>query len=55
VAFAADPTGGLPSQNWEVYLELGGSNVREFGAGVAAGCNDSWWKVPLRYIDQKFS
>ena len=37
VAFAADPAGGLPSQNWEVYSELGGSNVREFGAGVAAG------------------
>lgn len=37
VAFAGNPSGGLQSQNWEVYSELGGANVREFGAGVAAG------------------
>ncbi|KAK7698345.1 hypothetical protein SLS64_012593 [Diaporthe eres] len=36
VAFANDPTGGLPGQGWEVYAALGGSDVREFGAGVAA-------------------
>lgn len=36
VAFASDPTGGLPGQGWGVYAALGGSDVREFGAGVAA-------------------
>jgi cholinesterase len=36
VAFASDPSGGLQSQSWEVYSKLGGTNVREFGAGVAA-------------------
>lgn len=36
VTFASDPSGGLQSQNWKVYSELGGSNVREFGAGVVA-------------------
>lgn len=36
VAFASDPAGGLPGQDWGVYSEMGGSNVREFGAGVAA-------------------
>lgn len=36
VAFASDPTGGLSGQDWEVYAALGDSNVREFGAEVAA-------------------
>lgn len=36
VAFASDPTGGLSGQGWEVYAALGSSDVREFGAGVAA-------------------
>ncbi|KAL1854488.1 hypothetical protein Daus18300_011409 [Diaporthe australafricana] len=35
VAFASDPTNGLADQDWQVYAELGGSEVREFGAGVA--------------------
>lgn len=36
VAFASDPAGGLATQSWEDYAELGSSSVREFGAGVAA-------------------
>lgn len=36
VAFASDPNSGLPGQGWEVYAALGGSDVREFGGGVAA-------------------
>ncbi|KAI3391172.1 hypothetical protein diail_7804 [Diaporthe ilicicola] len=36
VAFAADPTAGLTSQDWKMYAVMGGSDVREFGNGVAA-------------------
>lgn len=36
MAFASDPTGGLSGQGWEVYAALGDSDVREFGAEVAA-------------------
>lgn len=36
VTFASDPTDGLPGLDWEVYAALGGPDVKEFGAGVAA-------------------
>ncbi|KAK6397493.1 hypothetical protein LTR65_006470 [Meristemomyces frigidus] len=35
VAFASDPVGGLASQDWSPYTQIGADNVREFGAGVA--------------------
>lgn len=36
LAFAKDPRGGLAGQAWQSYAALGATEVREFGAGVAA-------------------
>lgn len=36
VAFASDPVNGLAAQDWHAYQTLGSSDVREFGADVAA-------------------